>query len=369
VTSCRRPGPLRPRAALAGLVLLLATACAADGTVPAPVGSGPGAAAAVPTSGQLVVVLPPADGLAEPERSRVRMLVERALESESPASAPPLLLEPATAGALVDTVELALRRAGPDGTVCVLGASASAAVAAARSRYPAPRLCLLPPEPASERATERVEGEPGDATSPGVVDIELLGRELGAAARAAAGPGSVLVLVGGDAMLDRRWRTGVTSGAPVSADAPGTSGVVHSVASAAELIAILDEQAALLRSGIVPGGRDAGDGEGPVPLPDDELPVARRLPPVGVVVLDASPEAGALVAVLADRGVPVIAPRSLLLAAGAPETAVVLRWRIRWDVALGALLRSLGVGAAGPAPSGDDLLVLVLEAGPAYVGP
>jgi hypothetical protein len=352
--------------------LLLATACGGSDPVLLPgAGNGPDAPATVAVSGPLIIVLPPADGLAEPERARVRMLVDRALEGVPATTVAPLVLEPATSAALADTVELALRRAGADGTVCVLGTDAHAAIAAARVHYPAPRTCALPPDPSSPLPSESAE----DAASQTVVDLELLGRELGAAARATAGTGTVLVLSGGDVLLDRRWRTGIVIGAaaaPGTSGAPRAPGVVHTVLSAAEVLAILDEQAALLAEGIVPGGPGAvegANGSGELQLPEvDDVPIARQLPPVGVVVLDASPEALQLVTVLADRGMPVIAPRSLLLAAGAPEDAVVLRWRVRWDVALGALLRALGVGAPGPVPSGDDLLVLVLEAGPAYVG-
>jgi hypothetical protein len=70
--------------------------------------------------------------------------------------------------------------------------------------------------------------------------------------------------------------------------------------------------------------------------------------------------------VLAERGVRVVAPRSLLLDAGEPEDAVVLRWRVRWDIPLALLLRRLG-GSGGATIAGED--VIVLEPGPAHVAP
>jgi hypothetical protein len=219
-------------------------------------------------------------------------------------------------------------------------------------------MCLLP-----------VSGPDRDGLLAADVDLEQVGRELGVAARAAAGDGSVLVLAGGDAMLDRRWRTGL------EAAANGPSGVLagrvalHTVGTAAELLALLDEQAVLIEQGVVPGSREAlgGDADGGLlDPPFDVRSPSRALPPVAVVVLDASREAQLLVGPLAERGVRVIAPRSLLLAAGAPEDGVVLRWRIRWDVPLAELVRR-GTSGEGPPPAGGD--ALVLEPGPAHVTP
>jgi hypothetical protein len=311
-------------------------------------------------SRELVIVLPPAAGLAEPERARVRLLVERVLEAELTAAARQavVLLEPADAASLVDAIERAVRRVGDRGSVCVLGADARGTIAPVLARYPATRACLLP--------VPAVDGE--DLVSADV-DLERLGRELGAAARAAAGTGAVVVLDGGDAMLDRRWRSGVLAAAVAPIGTSALSGATHTVRTAEELMALLDEQAALVAGGVVPGSAEAielaeGADVGIVDLAD--LPPASVLPPVGAVVLDASPEAALLVAVLAERGVRVLAPRSLLLDAGAPEDMVVLRWRVRWDLPLAGLVRRLVVGD-GASASGED--VLVLEPGPAYAGP
>jgi hypothetical protein len=345
---------------LAVLLALVVAACdGADVAPPAAVGPGPAAGTPPVTTGAFIVVLPPADGLAEPERARVRMLVDRAFESAVPGAPAPTVLEPATQSAYADSVELAVRRAGADGTVCVLGAGAVTVLAPVLARYPAARVCALPAAAAAA------------ADWPGVlldVDLEQLGRALGLAARAAAGDGGVIVLSGSDAMLDLRWRAGVTAGALVTAGTPTALGGVHVAATAADVLVILDEQARLIAAGIAPGsaGAVAGlDVDGGLPPELSGIPVARVLPPVAVVVLDASSESALLIGPLAERGVRVVAPRSLLLAAGEPEDTVVLRWRVRWDIPLALLLRQLG--GSGGATAGDD--PIVLEPGPAHVAP
>ena len=309
---------------------------------------------------ELVLVLPPAAGLAESERARVRLLVERVLETElSPAARQAVVvLEPADAASLVDTIERAVRRVGDRGSVCVLGADGRDALAPVLARYAAARTCLLP--------APTVEGDPVVTAD---VDLEQLGRDLGAAARAAAGTGAVVVLDGGDAMLDRRWRAGVLATAVAPVGTSALPGATHTVRTADELLALLDEQAALLAQDIVPGSPEAialaeATELGSADL--DDLPPALVLPPVGAVVLDASPEAALLVAVLAEREVRVLAPRSLLLDAAAPEDAVVVRWRVRWDLPLAGLVRRLVLGD-GATAAGED--VMVVEPGPAHVGP
>jgi hypothetical protein len=106
----------------------------------------------------------------------------------------------------------------------------------------------------------------------------------------------------------------------------------------------------------------------------DDLPAAWLFPPVGVVVLDASRESALLVDAVLDRGIRVVAPRSLL--AGRTEVAgdaagVVIRWRVRWDVPLAALLRRAvdGEGSTVPGPLAADGATIVLEPGPAFVRP
>jgi len=174
----------------------------------------------------------------------------------------------------------------------------------------------------------------------------------------------VLVLEGGDGMLDRRWALGVLAGAP---------GPQHVVVSAEDLLQLLTAQDDVIAEGLVPGSPEAVAGyrpDPPVDLPDgDDVPVAVRLPPVAVVVLDGSPSAAALVDELLDRGIGVVAPRSLLL--DRPDhPGVVLRWRIRWDQPLTLLLRRILVGDGNGGGEGDGAAdgeddVLVLEPGPA----
>lgn len=297
----------------------------------------------------------------------MRLLVERSLDTvlDSVLGAPfgrATVLEPASTSALHDTVELAVRRAGPGGTVCVLGSAGERALAAALALYPATRGCLLPSAPGGSGVT-------GPDTLAGDVDLEAIGRELGVAARAAAGTGTVLVVSAADAMLDRRWRAGVNAGAVDLERAPTA---LFTVATAERALALIDEQAELIAEGIVPGT------SAPLLDPDVELPgdpfidgeqvSARTLPPITVVVLDASVEAELLLGALAERGVLVIAPRSLLLAAGEADDTVVLRWRVRWDVALVRLLRPTLAGADGR-PADGALDLLAVEPGPAHVTP
>ena len=313
----------------------------------APVAAEPGAGGTSPsTPAEIVIVLPPADGHAEAERARVRMLVDRAAAEALPSGPAPVLLEPVSSDALDATVEAAVRRVGASGTVCLIGADGANVVAPLLGLYPAARVCLLP----AGRDVVTIGTVPPLSAD---VDLDRLGRELGAAARAAAGQGTVMVLTGRDGMLDRRWLVGVVAGAP---------GPLHRLTSADAALAFLDAQAADPLGGVVPD--------------DDGLPFAPALPPVIVVVLDASSASAELVGPLIDRGLLVVGPRSLLV--GVPDEAVVLRWRVRWDVPFTALLRRVGAGAgssedpAGTGPLGTEPTwedMVVLEPGRAFVAP
>jgi hypothetical protein len=334
--------------ALLSAAVLLVGACAGE-DVPAPVPvpdelPAPGDAAG---AGSLVIVLPPADRLAPAERVRVRMLVDRALDEVIVAGPRPTVLEPMTSDVLASAVESAARRAA---TVCVLGREGRAALDAVLALYRSRVGCLLP-----------VLGEDAEGRLWADVDLDEIGRELGAAARGVAQEGTVLVLDGRDGMLDRRWAAGVLVGAP---------GAQHVVVTAAELLQLLDDQAAAIAAGVIPGSPEALAGAGgTADFPDrEDVPIALVLPPVEVVVLDASVEAAAVVDALLDRGLRIIAPRSLLV--DRPDHAgVVLRWRVRWDVPLAALVRRV---LDGEAPSDDQdgrtsalADVLALEPGPA----
>jgi hypothetical protein len=365
----RRHRPrLASRARVSALLIGAAVAASACAGGTPPVSVPPPAQETLSVAGPqaLVIVLPPAVGLADAERTRVRLLVERALENALPAgTAAPELLEPADADALVDTVERAIRRVGAGGTVCVLGARVWERVAPVFALYPATRLCLVP------GAGLDLEAQRGPGMTFVIdIDLERLGRELGLSARAAAGERTVVVVDGGDPFLDRRWRAGLEDGARGAVGMTVTSGPLHVVRTAQDLLTLLDEQAALVAQGLVPGSPEAlaGDAGGPpLALPfRDDLPLARSLPQVGVVVLDASSESAALVGALAERGIAVVAPRSLLVAAEAPDAGVVLRWRVRWDVPLTALVQRIAEGGSGSV-EGDG--VFVLEPGPAHVTP
>ncbi len=310
-------------------------------------GDGPGEVA---TAGDLTLVLPSTDRLAPAERARVRLLVGRVLDEVITIGPRPELLEPSSAQALHDVVEMAVRRSD---VVCVLGRDGQAALAAALALYPSRTGCLLP--------LVGGEGRPLGID----VDLDGIGRALGAVARAAAGDGTVVVLDGGDGMLDARWARGVRAGA---AD-DGTVVAQHIVRSASELIDLLDAQAASLAAGIVPGSPDAlggrERGSGPAGADLDDRPIALVLPPVQVVVLDASPEAAALVEMALGRGLKVLAPRSLLVDR-ADHPGVVMNWRVRWDVPLARLLnRVLGGEPLIGDESGPALDLLVTERGPA----
>lgn len=325
-------------------------ACAADSdppAAPAPVDASSAGDGVLPPAGsEVVIVLPPADALADVELERVRILVGRAAEEGLPADAAAVVLAPASADALGPAIEAAVRRAGSSGTVCLVGADGAATSAPVLALYPASRFCLLPAGATSGSGTPLTSD----------VDLGRLGRELGTAARAAAGAGTVLLLAGGDAMLDRRWREGVTAGA---------AGSVHTVARADVALALLDAQA-------MP---DDPGRTGPEPFDEGDPPLALTLPTITVVVLDASPEAGRLVVPLLERGMLVVGPRSLLtgLPAGVSDEGVVLRWRVRWDVPFTALLRRVGTvtgtadTSASAEPAWDD--VVVLEPGRAHVAP
>ena len=335
------------RAVLLGVLATVLAACGAAGGPSvglggAPVAAEPGVGGTAPaTSAEVVIVLPPADGHAEEERARVRMLVERAAAEALPSGTRPMLLEPATSDAIDATVEAAVRRVGASGTVCLIGADGTTVVTPVLALYPAARVCLLP---AGRDVVTTGTFPPPSAD----VDLDRLGRELGAAARAAAGGGTVMVLAGADGMLDRRWLVGVVAGAP---------GPLHTVTSVEAALSFLDARAADPLGGVVPD--------------DDDLPFAPALPPVIVVVLDASSASAELVGPLIDRGLLVVGPRSLLV--GVPDEAVVLRWRVRWDVPFTALLRRVEVGpGASQDPADAESLwadTVVLEPGRASVEP
>lgn len=337
-------------------LVLLASGCAVEEPPAAPKPPRPDAAAPDGTGG-LAVVLPPVDGIAPEERDRLREAVDRALQEALPPGADPagvVLLEPADTDVVVDVVERAVRRVGPGGTVCVLGAGMRDQVASILTLYPATRACMIPAAPIDD-----------DGMMAADVDLERLGRALGVAAAGAAGDGTVLLLDAGDGMLDRRWRVGVTSGVR-DPDAGSSSVRLLTVRSAEEALRLLDDQAALLADGIVPGS--PGALEGPLadddadPLDPDVLPPARALPPVAVVVLDASSEAALLVEVVSDRALLVIGPHSLLTEDESDDSSILLRWRIRWHIPLAALFRA-ALSGDGMAPIVDELLVL--DPGPA----
>jgi hypothetical protein len=222
------------------------------------------------------------------------------------------------------------------------GAAAQASLDTVLGLYPALRACGIGPD----RGTGVLRSD---------VDLETIGQRLGRAARLAAGPGTILVLAGQDAMLDERWRRGVTLGA--------NGGPVVVVGRAEDVVPAL-EALAEGRFPAVPSLR--GPGLDPDD-PDAAPPLPSELPPVGAVVLDASPGARAVALALLDREVPLVAPRSLIADVSA-AASIVVRWRIMWDVPLALLLRELGAGAPLAQLDGwgaDD--TLVLEDGPARV--
>ena len=329
--------------------------------------------------GPVLLVLPPADELAPAARAALRAQVDDAVAT---VGTDVRVLEPATRAALPATVELAARRAaaagavpgGAPGTVCVLGGRQTAALASALARYPAATGCRTPAAASADAdpaaATSADGGGDGAlaadaATDALAVDVDLgrLGRALGVAARAAAGGGGVVVLDAGDPLLDRRWRDGVLDGArePLTGTAR-----THVATGAAEVVALLDAQAALRAAGITPGSPRTAEelAEGRAGAAPDGAPtgapsgasVARTLPPVGAVVLDASVDAAVLVDVLADRGIAVAGPAALLATAD-PAVDVVLRTTVRWERPLRVLL-ARAVGADAAAPDVDDVLRL-----------
>ena len=367
MTPLRRRRPLASRVASGGRSLapllaaaLLAAACATE--VPPLPPSPPSPDAAVPAVGEgLVIVLPPADLLAEAERDHLRRSVDRAIESALPDGVDAgvvTVLEPADTQAVVDAVERAVRRVGPGGTVCVLGAGVRERIAPVLALYPAARACMLHAAP--------LDDEPHLAVD---VDLDGLGRALGAAARTFSQGGTVLVLHGEDPMLDRRWRAGVVAAVTEPAE-DLVAGRAHTVRSAEEVLRLLEDQAALLAEGVVPGSPEAltsVDGIESALGPNGELlPPARVLPPVAVVVVDASAEAALLVAALAERDLPVVGPRSLLDGGVLAGDAVVLRWQVRWDLPLRRLLDAAITSGVRPEPVTED--VVTLELGPVSWG-
>jgi len=183
-----------------------------------------------------------------------------------------------------------------------------------------------------------------------------------------------VVLDGGDPLLDRRWTLGVTEGAELGIDgAPAALRVVRSVADVLALIegvgagpGVAGPSGSTAASAPQPGiRRDDRDGE------DDAR--GSSLLPIGAVVLDASTGTDALTTLLLDAGIPVVVPRSLV-SERSDDPAIIVRWRIRWDVALVPLLRraAAAVGADVTPPNGpvagDGVeALLALDEGPALV--
>jgi len=334
----------RPVRALLATVLLFAVAgCAADGASPV-TSAAPVAPEAVEDVvagerlGELVLVLAAFEQLDAAEQARLRIAAGRALTEAVAEGRPARIVQVAEAEALDDVVEEAAREAA---IVCVLGARARDALAAARSLYPQTVGCVLPDDGV------------GPALLTADVDLAALGLELGQAARAAAGQGTVIILWGQDAMLDARWIRGLQTGTD--------GGPKQMVMSAQELEAVLRDAQTLAARTSSPGRTDRP-----------------------VVVLDASRLGGELVGPLLANGVAVVAPRSILSSVPPQDLeSVVLRWRIRWDVPLIPLLRQalvtaatgpawevrneVGNAAAAIAPPRES--AVILEPGPAYVTP
>lgn len=341
------------------LATVLVAGCVTSGSPESDEATAPPQGAAVPAPagvGPVLLVLPPADGLAGAARVALRMQVDATVAA---SAADVTVLEPATRATLAPTVELAARRAaaagavpgGTAGTVCVLGERQEAALTTALVRYPSARACRLP------------AGDTDDAPVAVDVDLGRLGRALGVAARTAAGSTGVVILDAGDPLLDRRWRDGTLDGA---LDPQAGTARTHLAGRADEVVALLDAQAALLAAGITPGSPrtldelteedPAGAGPGTPAATPTPASVARALPPVSVVVLDGSADAAALLATLADRGVAVVGP-AVLFEEGPRSPDVVLDYAVRWERPLAVLLERAAGGDA-PAPDVDDVLRL-----------
>jgi hypothetical protein len=283
----------------------------------------------VSTPGELVVVLPPLDRLDPLEHARVRASTARAVDEVLGPSRPFRIVSAPTLTSLGDVVEQAARSAD---IVCVLGPEARSSLEAALLLYPRTVGCALP------------SPTDGGAVLGADLDLEELGRLLGRAARAAAGTKEVLILSGGDAMHGVAWLAGVGAGA--------SGGPVRILGSADDL-------------------REELERAGGSVVEDPDVGARSVRSEVGVVVLDASPGSAELALELLVRGVLLIAPRAFV--ADAPDTAaLVLRWRVRWDLPLTGLLRRAVAAAEGTAPSasagpGASDAVFALEEGPAHV--
>lgn len=408
------PAP-RPRAvALLLSFTVMVAACGGSSDAALPQASAESAPSSELERGGLVIVLPAVDQLDPEERIRVRLLVERAVGAALPSGISPELIEPATVATVGAVVEAAARRVD---AVCVVGATGIAALLAVREFYPSLHGCVLPTAhgsidvattnsatvspfagPTTSGTTSGMEVAVERAPLDGIeVDLLDVGMTLGRRAREVAGEGIVVVLDGGDPLLDRRWALGVLEGAEVRADgAPAPVRVVRSADAVLQLIqsARGDEGATLSSSSSASasGTSLAGPASRPVnlatPMTPKMAPISgvRRddrdvedelrgpaLLPVGAVVLDASPGTDALATLLLDAGIPVVVPRSLV-GERPDDPAIIARWRIRWDIALVPLLRraaaSLGPGTTSPngpgasEPIGD---LLAIDEGPALV--
>jgi hypothetical protein len=319
----------RGRAGVAAALVaaLVLVGCAVSGDVGEAGPASPVAPVDVPPPlpGELVLVLPPLEGLDPLEHARVRAGAVRALEEVLGTSRPARIVSAPTVGSVGEVVEQAARSAD---VVCVLGSAARASLESALLLYPRTIGCGLP--------------APTDGTIVLGVELDLaeLGSQIGRAARAAAGTREVLVLSGGDALHGSNWAAGVSAGA--------AGGPVRILGSPD---AVREE---LLRArGSTAGG--AGQSRSTV----------------GVVVLDASPGAADLARELLEQRVLLVAPRAFV--ADAPDvTSLVLRWRVRWDLPLTGLLRRAIAAADGvppvvvPGPAATDG-AFALEEGPAHV--
>lgn len=310
-------------------------ACASGGEGDAAESGATASAEVAPTlPGELVLVLPALDRLDALEHVRVRAAVTRVLDAVLGGTRPYRVVTAPTSASLGDVVEQAVR--GAD-IVCVLGPDGRVALESALTLYPQTVGCGLP------APTDGVLLTGAEA------DLEALGRMLGRAARAAAGEREVVVLSGGDALHGVSWLAGVSDGA--------SGGPVRIVGSVGAVREVLD------RTGSRVAAVDVSGIDG----------VASRSA-VGVVVLDASPGAAELALELLERGVLLVAPRPFVV--DAPDvSAVVMRWRVRWDVPLVGLLRRAVAVADGTAVPNQPPVtpqtegMFSLEEGPAHVQP
>lgn len=329
---CRPGGSPAALLLTVGVLLWLLAGCTSDGQeeiTPAPVPTPVEERPSLPSGRDIVVVLPPGEGLDDAVLAGLDRRVAE-LGSRLPDGVGGLTVRrPDSSPFVVDLAELAALRGS--GLVCVVGPDTAGPTDTLARRHRGVRFCALPttlPEAAEE----------GGLTTTPAVRVELpvteLGQLVGTAAAEVAAAREDRTVVGlaleGDELPAAEFRDGLLR---------GLAGV--------QVVEVEDPEAS------------------PTSVADALVAAG-----AGVVVLDGHRDAAAVAAAIGDRAV-LIGPVDMVDTDDDPSVA--LGYRLRHEVGLAAVFDSFASGNLGEVPIllgvGDDVLELRVGSGWSELAP